>query len=838
MSLVLETMMVDIGSDGKVGEIEYEVEEWAISSDDHHNRHFPYSSSPGGKFGESPGAMMMESEWFEASTHTNQHGHDTEEPLIDSWGLPSETFAELETFEFLMPAEAETDAAFAKVLQEQIDAGLERLALTSPKGNKKKRPSPMKDGGSSKKRQKTNDKSVSSAPTEKTVSPPTPGQRVQPPRQIKRDSYDEDGDAIMSTPTKKLSFSETFRATANASAPLFGSPASSSASAAALDWSDAEIVAFEEGLVLFGRPQWKHIAQHIKTRNVHQIKAFAKQYFAERGKDYVPPMTEERLQYLIDQFHKNKPQKQKPGRKPKKPQEQSSQQTHSAAPSQRPNQQPPSKPTTTVAPPQPNPPKRGKTVAADGTIVSRRVGSGEVIVLNAEEEDEEEIVDIDVDSEHASIDDDILDGPDADEEDEDEDINLLINDQDDDDDSNLEAEYAASQAANFDDDDMMTDDSDDMESSSSEGVYFAINADPSHPRAVIISTKREPSSTSSSSSSMGPQKLKIKFKKEHEEEEQDAFPPMAPLDFGVTGFDMTASDDSIGAQTVVSAAAAAANSFFSQEWLEDITIPPQAPLDIHEDEVRDIEIRANSEFFEGNSVKTPERYLRIRNHIIRASHPNRDRYVTKTSVRRGLRDCGDVNAIGRIHQFLELIGAVNFNLEAPASCRKQGQETPAGAVAEAVSRMSHGKRIGLGPANMVSKFKMPPCFDGFDARLNMNQPDLFVDCTASMVMDVHSHLSREISVGLLLGRLTPEKSQLRILHAVPRLLSNVINSDMASPSSPHQQSPQHLTNAEWIESVRVFAAKLHLDVIGMYQTRPDSNAAVTMDNYLHFKVRH
>jgi hypothetical protein len=680
-----------------------------------------------------------------------------------------------------------------------------------------------------------NDIPLVNMPNEKAVSPPTPGQRVQPPRQIKRESYDDDGDAMIVTPTKKLSFSETFRATANASAPLFGSSSSSSSSrdnAGALDWSEAEIVSFEEGLVLFGRPQWKHIAQHVKSRNVHQIKAYAKQYFSERGKDYVPPITEERLQYLIDQFHSNKPQKAKPGRKPKKPQEQ--QHHTSSLPQQQ--QRPQTSTSTssssaaTVAAPQPTP-KRGKTVAADGTIVSRRVGSGEVIVLNAEEEDEEEIVDIDVDSEHASIDDDILDGPDADEEDEDEDINLLINDQDDDDDSNLEAEYAASQA-NYDEGGDTSDESDDTESSSSEGVYFAISTDPSHPRAVIVSTKREPSSTSSSSSSMGPQKLKVKFKKE-----EDAFPPMAPLDFGVTGFDMTASDDSIGAQTVVSAAAAAANHFFAQEWLEDITIPPQAPLEINEDEIRDIEIRANAEFFEGNSVKTPERYLRIRNHIIRASHPNRDRYVTKTSVRRGLRDCGDVNAIGRIHQFLELIGAINFNLEAPASCRKQGQETAAGAVAEAVSRMSHGKRIGMGPSHMASKFKMSSCFDAFESRLNMNNPDVFVDCGASMVMDVHSHLSREISVGLLLGRLLPEKSQLRVLHAVPRLLSNVINSDMASPSSPHQQSPQHLTNAEWIESVRAYAARLQLDVVGMYQTRPDSNAAVTMDNYLHFKVR-
>lgn len=50
MSLILETMMVDIGSDGKVGgEIEYEVDEF-YGLDDAHSKHFPYSSSPGYAF--------------------------------------------------------------------------------------------------------------------------------------------------------------------------------------------------------------------------------------------------------------------------------------------------------------------------------------------------------------------------------------------------------------------------------------------------------------------------------------------------------------------------------------------------------------------------------------------------------------------------------------------------------------------------------------------------------------------------------------------------------------------------------------------------------------------
>jgi len=35
-------------------------------------------------------------------------------------------------------------------------------------------------------------------------------------------------------------------------------------------------------------------------------------------------------------------------------------------------------------------------------------------------------------------------------------------------------------------------------------------------------------------------------------------------------------------------------------------------------------------------------------------------YVNKTSVRSGLKSCGDVNSIGRVHAYLECIGAINF----------------------------------------------------------------------------------------------------------------------------------------------------------------------------------
>lgn len=34
--------------------------------------------------------------------------------------------------------------------------------------------------------------------------------------------------------------------------------------------------------------------------------------------------------------------------------------------------------------------------------------------------------------------------------------------------------------------------------------------------------------------------------------------------------------------------------------------------------------------------------------------------LSKTLARNGLKNCGDVNCIGRIHSFLEQIGAINF----------------------------------------------------------------------------------------------------------------------------------------------------------------------------------
>ncbi|KAJ3179403.1 Myb-like, SWIRM and MPN domains 1 [Geranomyces variabilis] len=64
--------------------------------------------------------------------------------------------------------------------------------------------------------------------------------------------------------------------------------------------------------------------------------------------------------------------------------------------------------------------------------------------------------------------------------------------------------------------------------------------------------------------------------------------------------------------------------------------------------------------------KTPDRYIKIRNYILAAWDKRRPKYLTKTSVRPGLKGEGDVNAISRIHEFLETLGAIN------AECAEKG----------------------------------------------------------------------------------------------------------------------------------------------------------------------
>ena len=78
----------------------------------------------------------------------------------------------------------------------------------------------------------------------------------------------------------------------------------------------------------------------------------------------------------------------------------------------------------------------------------------------------------------------------------------------------------------------------------------------------------------------------------------------------------------------------------------------------------------NKEFFMENSSKTPERYIRIRNFCLATWQKQNPTFVSKTAIRMGLKDCGDVNAIGRVHEYLEKIGAINFGASVKTTPKK------------------------------------------------------------------------------------------------------------------------------------------------------------------------
>lgn len=90
---------------------------------------------------------------------------------------------------------------------------------------------------------------------------------------------------------------------------------------------------------------------------------------------------------------------------------------------------------------------------------------------------------------------------------------------------------------------------------------------------------------------------------------------------------------------------------------------PSAELKLSSQTISDLEKHFHPEFFENRPTKTPERYMKIRDFILNAWNDTKPAYVSKTTVRNGLKHCGDVNCISRIHCSLEQIGAINFGYD-------------------------------------------------------------------------------------------------------------------------------------------------------------------------------
>lgn len=159
-------------------------------------------------------------------------------------------------------------------------------------------------------------------------------------------------------------------------------------------------------------------------------------------------------------------------------------------------------------------------------------------------------------------------------------------------------------------------------------VEINIESDSEDPNPAIT-IKTEPASTSEPKERAEEQQEKISIKQECESdppiEFQSEFTGNSALDAELNSIDVP---------------------------VEDNRLSPQV--------VTDLEKYFHYEFFEGRPTKTPERYMKIRAYILNAWNENRPAYVSKTTARSGLKHCGDVNCISRIHCLLEQIGAINF----------------------------------------------------------------------------------------------------------------------------------------------------------------------------------
>lgn len=94
--------------------------------------------------------------------------------------------------------------------------------------------------------------------------------------------------------------------------------------------------------------------------------------------------------------------------------------------------------------------------------------------------------------------------------------------------------------------------------------------------------------------------------------------------------------------------------------LVESTELPTNEMILDPEEITQIEKFMLSEFFSGSPTKCPERYLKIRNHIISMWNQCKPLYLSKTASRQGLKKCGDVNSISRVHLTLENLGVINF----------------------------------------------------------------------------------------------------------------------------------------------------------------------------------
>uniref|UniRef100_A0A8C1Y3X7 Myb-like, SWIRM and MPN domain-containing protein 1 n=1 Tax=Cyprinus carpio TaxID=7962 RepID=A0A8C1Y3X7_CYPCA len=294
-----------------------------------------------------------------------------------------------------------------------------------------------------------------------------------------------------------------------------------------------------------------------------------------------------------------------------------------------------------------------------------------------------------------------------------------------------------------------------------------------------------------------------------------------------------------------------------EEDQEELRAPDQeVVLDLNT--ITEEEKQAFPEFFEGRPSKTPERYLKIRNYILDQWRRSKPKYLNKTSVRPGLKNCGDVNCIGRIHTYLELIGAINFScdqaiynrprlvdrsrlkenkdsLEAYHLAQRlqsmrtrkrrirdmwgnwcdvkdlEGQTYEHLSAEELAIRREEMKKKGPKPSklpkqrgSLIDPFQLIPC-KAFGEETE--EPYKVIVCAeALVVMDIHAHVSMGEVIGLLGGAYEEEEKVLKICAAEP---CNSLSTGLQCEMDPVSQT----------QASELLGVKGH-SVVGWYHSHP------------------
>ncbi|KAJ2961105.1 hypothetical protein NQZ79_g3629 [Umbelopsis isabellina] len=277
----------------------------------------------------------------------------------------------------------------------------------------------------------------------------------------------------------------------------------------------------------------------------------------------------------------------------------------------------------------------------------------------------------------------------------------------------------------------------------------------------------------------------------------------------------------------------------------------------HPERANEDEIKHNREWFMGKASKTEERYLKIRNTILAAWRRCQPRYLTKTSARNGLKDCGDVNAIGRVHTYLESIGAINVNCttnaprpKRPAASRVEyfsdEDDTNIGQVADWLMDyegprkrkvrdekgrwvdpkdlegrvIEHGVQVEEVKSRPKRTIKRPKHLQDDDFRhgydpfrlvpLEHYDEDppfhVYISSDAMIVMDFHSYLAHTEIIGLLGGKFDAKEKRLEIQCTFPcKSTSTGIQCEMDPESE--------------MKAREVFA-EMGMTVVGWYHSHP------------------